>query len=914
MTTLSQRPSNLTVRNRRHLVHQRRWLPLFFLGFLGIACAQLQEAKLANGFAYSLLPTGDAAISLRFVVRTGPREELPEQQGFSHFVEHLAFRGGPRFSAAEVDQFLRLIGGRIGPDLNARTNFSATIYSVDLPDNNPTTLARALDFLRYAVVEMTPTPATVETERNVILRELAEFQTPNNLISMQSRAAVYGNALVATRTPPASVETVRSATLEKLRQFHAEKYQAARMHLVAVGAVPADLSREIERRFGDLPRGTGPAAISLAPDRPAGPTARIIQIPRAPVASLALISTREIALESQSRDELLDALALRCFSRWLARLKTPPGISAPRAVAVDDADGLIKVHTLEITLSPDQLARGASFLATVVAQAKEPGGVDGELPQAIAEEIDRLRQTSREFARISNSRIAGVISARAALGLSWELPSQGLERDIALLQAETAASLRARLAQLFAEGNIVLVAKTPDDTPDAAAEIVTAYCAKPGASLEFENLAPFGYESFGPPVPPVITESAGRTDLDFPNGIRARVESGGAGNRFVLCARIGQGVRDLAPGEAGFDWLGYALLGASRLRQNSRDDVHQALKSRGIDARLSLDESPSRQLTFTMTGPDRELSFALRFLAAWQSDTLMEGENYPSALEVYRAWQQNWSTSPKFLAELKTAAALHGGADLLRLLPPDEAAAINYFQLANWVSRHWLKQPPEIAVLTSLNTNEVAQAMARSVGALAFDARQEPAPPLAAPVKGIQADTVKSSEPSAIVRVCWTSPPGTDSRALRCWLSILTDRIKQQLRTQDGMIYSLTFGLQERRSSGLPIALWTEIAADPKNAKRVLDRVLELGQTLATTGADHDTWGAAVRRIENEDQKNLSDQEWRVKSLLDALESATASSSRDPRATDEARKAFLAANAYGIAVLPEPPDESGRSR
>ena len=71
-------------------------------------------------FRQSLLPNGLQVIgeinsraqsaAVGFYVRTGSRNETAECSGVSHFLEHMAFKGNGRFSAADVNRVFDELG------------------------------------------------------------------------------------------------------------------------------------------------------------------------------------------------------------------------------------------------------------------------------------------------------------------------------------------------------------------------------------------------------------------------------------------------------------------------------------------------------------------------------------------------------------------------------------------------------------------------------------------------------------------------------------------------------------------------------------------------------------------------------------------------------------------------------------
>jgi hypothetical protein len=143
------------------------------------------------------------------------------------------------------------------------------------------------------------------------------------------------------------------------------------------------------------------------------------------------------------------------------------------------------------------------------------------------------------------------MGARAALGLSWKPPAEVIDRDIALLSSETVQSIAQRLTGIFAKDNVVVIAKLPGSTHTPEGEIATNFRAHKNTPLEFESAAPFYYDTFGPSENATVNTTGGRFFVAFPNGIKARVERPDTGDTFTLNAKIGRGILDLAPGEAG---------------------------------------------------------------------------------------------------------------------------------------------------------------------------------------------------------------------------------------------------------------------------------------------------------------------------------------------------------------------------
>src|SRR5512138_194545 len=63
---------------------------------------------------------------LRLAVNVGSVMEDPDQLGLAHFVEHMAFNGSQHFPKQQLIDFMQSIGMRLGPGVNADTEFDQT--------------------------------------------------------------------------------------------------------------------------------------------------------------------------------------------------------------------------------------------------------------------------------------------------------------------------------------------------------------------------------------------------------------------------------------------------------------------------------------------------------------------------------------------------------------------------------------------------------------------------------------------------------------------------------------------------------------------------------------------------------------------------------------------------------------------
>ena len=102
--------------------------------------------RLANGFRYVLMENGHPKdrVSLHLNVQAGSMHETENQRGLAHFLEHMLFNGSTHFPPGELVAYFQSIGMQFGPDANAHTGFSETVYDILLPDGTVESVEQAL--------------------------------------------------------------------------------------------------------------------------------------------------------------------------------------------------------------------------------------------------------------------------------------------------------------------------------------------------------------------------------------------------------------------------------------------------------------------------------------------------------------------------------------------------------------------------------------------------------------------------------------------------------------------------------------------------------------------------------------------------------------------------------------------------
>ncbi|MBI2990903.1 MAG: insulinase family protein [Deltaproteobacteria bacterium] len=187
------------------------------------------------------------SVSLGIWVENGSRHESRRQNGISHFVEHLLFKGTERRSAARIAEEMDAVGGV----LNAFTAKEYTCYYGKVLDEN---LPLAIDLLTDIFLHSIFDREEIERERSVILQEISQAEdTPDDYVHDLFSLDFFRDHPLG-RPICGEVATVGNFRREDFLEFVQERYLPGRVLVAAAGHLKhEDLVREMEKRLGAVP-------------------------------------------------------------------------------------------------------------------------------------------------------------------------------------------------------------------------------------------------------------------------------------------------------------------------------------------------------------------------------------------------------------------------------------------------------------------------------------------------------------------------------------------------------------------------------------------------------------------------------------------------------------------------------------
>jgi predicted Zn-dependent peptidase len=186
------------------------------------------------------------SVSLGFWIGSGSRVERGLENGISHFIEHMVFKGTKNRSAEEIARSVDSVGG----GLDAFTSKELVSFNTKVLDEH---LGLAFDVLADLVQNPLFREQDIEKEKGVILEEIKmeadqpEFVLHETFISNFWKGHPLGKPILGTK------ETVKKFTPELVRDFYTRIYSPSNILITAAGNLDHDdIVRLVRDKFEDF--------------------------------------------------------------------------------------------------------------------------------------------------------------------------------------------------------------------------------------------------------------------------------------------------------------------------------------------------------------------------------------------------------------------------------------------------------------------------------------------------------------------------------------------------------------------------------------------------------------------------------------------------------------------------------------
>lgn len=183
-------------------------------------------------------------VSVQMWVKTGSADEKKSEEGISHFIEHLVFKGTDKYKVGEIANIVEASGG----ELNAYTSFDQTVFYVTISKSFTDV---ALDVVSQMMGFPTFDPAEVDSEREVVCEEIKMGQdSPRRrssqlLFTSAYKKHAYGIPVIGYE------KNVRGWPVKKIKNFYQSRYVPSNMFLVISGDFETpEMKKKVQEFYG----------------------------------------------------------------------------------------------------------------------------------------------------------------------------------------------------------------------------------------------------------------------------------------------------------------------------------------------------------------------------------------------------------------------------------------------------------------------------------------------------------------------------------------------------------------------------------------------------------------------------------------------------------------------------------------
>ncbi|WP_300356664.1 pitrilysin family protein [Fusobacterium sp.] len=202
--------------------------------------------KLKNGIPVLMDKIeGINSVTFGIFVKTGAKNELSGEEGISHLLEHMMFKGTKTKSAKEISEIIDNEGGII----NAYTGKENTVYYVQMLSNK---LKEGIEILTDMFLNSTFSEENLEKEKNVVIEEIRMYDDiPEEIVHDRNTAlvidGVQGNIVLGTE------ESIKGITREKLIKYFKEQYRPENIVISIAGNFSfEDISEILNNGIGKI--------------------------------------------------------------------------------------------------------------------------------------------------------------------------------------------------------------------------------------------------------------------------------------------------------------------------------------------------------------------------------------------------------------------------------------------------------------------------------------------------------------------------------------------------------------------------------------------------------------------------------------------------------------------------------------
>lgn len=203
--------------------------------------------QLSNGIRFIHQYNKSAVAHCGLIINTGTRDELPNEHGLAHFIEHVIFKGTHKRKPFHINSRLEDVGG----ELNAYTTKEDTAVHATILKGD---FEKAVELIADIVFNSIFPPKEMEKEKEVILDEINSYKdSPADLIfddfeDLLFNGTSLGHNILGTK------KHLKKFTRDNILNFIARTYNTDQMVFSSIGKIrPEKALKIVEKYFGGIP-------------------------------------------------------------------------------------------------------------------------------------------------------------------------------------------------------------------------------------------------------------------------------------------------------------------------------------------------------------------------------------------------------------------------------------------------------------------------------------------------------------------------------------------------------------------------------------------------------------------------------------------------------------------------------------
>ncbi|MDR0599123.1 MAG: insulinase family protein [Treponema sp.] len=835
--------------------------------------AALRTGTLPSGLRYYILenslPADRAYLTL--AVNAGSVLEAEDEQGLAHFVEHMAFNGTRRFPGTELVNYLRSLGMRFGPEVNAYTSYDETVYGVETPveqgeDGLKRIPERALAILDDWTYTVTFNDGDVDKERAIILEEYRTRLGAQDRVRRKILPVIFRGSRYADRLPIGLPEVIQNAPPEKLRNFYQTWYRPDNMAIFLVGDFDgAALEKDLTAHF------TAPAPSSPL-ERPRyglpGPQkgsviTTVVTDPELPGSTVYLYYKQSPKIRSKTlqayRERLIDTLISFMTDFRYEEEASREDCPYIAAGAWSWQTGYNQEFRYYIMAAQAKAEKSADTLKALLLEKERLvryGFTQAELDRAKTSLASILEMTEAEKDRRESEDYLTELTADYLKGEFSPDPEWEREAAARLFPGITLKTVNQTLLSYYADDDLAALITAPE--AEAAALPAEEEIRSLAGAIRVAAVSPREEKVENPGLvdeepPPGSVASVSRDDSgaeiwELSNGMRViLMETANKNNELELYALARGGTipgEDLPPEEAQLfsAQLAAEIQGASGLGRLNRSELLDFLSSKQVS--LSFWTSPFVR-GFRGSSTVKDLATLFQMFHVYFTQPRVDSNALHLVQDQYRTRLLQEADNPESVFFRELPRILYGGSPLFR---PIEIADLDGVTLDGVLSFLFLSLNPAdyTLILTgSLGDRETLRALvetwAASIPGTGKPRRNEWAKPEIRRPGKTGRIIHKGREAKSVVYMGWFVPKpwtGEDNAAALALNEYLDIVLNDEIRETLGGVYSISASAALTPMPAGELSLSVYFVCDPKREAELREAVRNRIAALAAGEID----------------------------------------------------------------------------